>query len=465
MKIETIIIGGGLSGCYIANRLNKKEKEFFLLECSYRLGGRHLTIKNKNKVEYESGAWRIHSSHNRMIKLIKELGLNMTFFEKSNIEKKEGIIGLSNFDNNLIKNNGELLETFEEELKTGYQSIYDSPYGSHPYNSKKEGEFFTIDEGQEEIIKKLSENFKDKIKLNHKVSDIVRENGLYKLTILCSSKNKIIEKIIYCKYLFSCIPQFDSWSWTISQKYLYPLLNSVKPIPLMHIYVKGDEIKNIEQFRKIPNNFLQQIIPPTHLKDTAHQKDEGYQISYSAGRIAQFWYNYKLKFGDKKLKNFIENYTGLKFKKMESYFWSHAFHIWLTTPDFNLKKLVYNSISPNPIKLPNFWWSGECFSSFQGWGEGALETSDMALIDFFNGKNNWCHIYKKIPKNIKEWMIFDNRILDVKKWKNVHPGSKESIINHLGEDISKIFRYIKHSELSWASLYSIHSIHCCYLDN
>ena len=36
-------------------------------------------------------------------------------------------------------------------------------------------------------------------------------------------------------------------------------------------------------------------------------------------------------------------------------------------------------------------------------------------------------------------MLFDNRILDVKRWKNVHPGSKEAIVNHLKEDISKLF--------------------------
>jgi cytochrome b involved in lipid metabolism len=52
-------------------------------------------------------------------------------------------------------------------------------------------------------------------------------------------------------------------------------------------------------------------------------------------------------------------------------------------------------------------------------------------------------------------MLFDGRILDVKKWKEVHPGSKELIEKHLGEDISKRFRFIKHSDLSWAALYSL----------
>ena len=54
-----------------------------------------------------------------------------------------------------------------------------------------------------------------------------------------------------------------------------------------------------------------------------------------------------------------------------------------------------------------------------------------------------------------EIMLFDDRILNVKKWKEVHPGSKALIVKHLGEDISKRFRFIKHSEISWAELYAL----------
>ena len=50
----------------------------------------------------------------------------------------------------------------------------------------------------------------------------------------------------------------------------------------------------------------------------------------------------------------LEEYSGLKFERVSSYFWSHAYHLWLTTPYFDLEKAVKNSIMPNPILLANF---------------------------------------------------------------------------------------------------------------
>lgn len=455
MEVESIIIGGGIAGSYLAYNLNEKKKDFILLELSYKLGGRHLTVKDKKEnVLYEAGAWRVHSSHKKMIELCEKFNITLEFLEKQKNKNKttKKIKGISKIDEIILKNEGNIMKSFKEELETGYQGTYDSASCTNPYSVNTEkGEYYVIKEGQEEIINRLVENIdKEKIYLNHRVQDIVREKNKYLLTVLYEKKGtgEIEEKKIKCKNLFSCIPQFDAWNWTIVQKYLYPLLNSVKSLPLMHIYVKGKEPDDINKLRKIYNSPLQQIIPSTHNK-------EWYQISYSAGRIAIFWYNYKLRFGKKKLKELLEEYSGLKFEKVEDYFWSHAYHMWQPNPNFEINKAVRNSISPNPIILPNFFWAGECFSSHQGWSEGALETSDMVLCDFLNNKYNWCNIYEKIPKNITEYMIFDNMILDVKKWKNVHPGSKEAIVNHLNEDISKLFRYIKHSELSWASLYTL----------
>jgi len=38
-----------------------------------------------------------------------------------------------------------------------------------------------------------------------------------------------------------------------------------------------------------------------------------------------------------------------------------------------------------------------------------------------------------------EYLIYDKRVLDVSRWKEHHPGSKQAIENHLGEDITNIF--------------------------
>ena len=99
--IDTIIIGGGITGCYLLNRLltvkpsnsilwhsqQKEEingREFgvtpvVLLESSPRLGGRVETIKftdtDGTHVQYEAGGARFSDKHKRLVKLLKELDL------------------------------------------------------------------------------------------------------------------------------------------------------------------------------------------------------------------------------------------------------------------------------------------------------------------------------------------------------------------------------------------------------
>ena len=449
MEVDNIIIGGGMAGIYIAKKLQKEGKDFILLEASGRIGGRHLTIKdNREKVMYEAGSWRVHSSHKRVIELCEQLHLSLTHFEKQGRKEKfNGIDGLTKFDSLIIENDGDVKKALFEELKTGYQGTYDTPSNSHPYSvSTDHGEYFVIDEGQDEIINRMAKNIPDeRIKLNHSVQDIIKDKEGYKIKVGRRIDFGPVEYVeIKCRFIFSCIPQNRAWRWDISQRYLKPLLNSVKPLSLHHIYAKSKDIE-ITKHTKLPSSSLAQVIPSTH-------GNEWFQVSYSAGRVANFWYNYKLKYGKSGLKKLLEQYfLDQKFDDVESYYWSHAYHLWRVTPYFDIKQVVKNSICPNPVKLPNLWWAGECFSSYQGWSEGALETADLAL----ERRKDYLPFYKKIDIPIQEYVIFDGKIVNVKSWMSVHPGGKKAITGHIREDISDLFRFIKHTELSWATLHSL----------
>lgn len=444
---DCVVIGGGMAGSYIMNTIHQYNPNICLLEASYKTGGRHWTVKEDCKVLYEAGAWRVHSSHKRMINLIKKLGLTLEELEYQKASEPElaSIKGLSKLDLMILNNDGDISKALKEELKTGYQGTYDGVSNTYPYSvSTKEGLYYTIKEGQESIINRLLEDIpEDKIKTKHRVMDVKRIKNRYHLKVYYGEDIK--EKEIICNHLFSCVAQFDAWGWSIVQDYLYPLLNSVKPLALHHIYARGKG--DFKGKRKVPSSILQQVIPPTHDK-------KWFQVSYSAGRAAEFWNHYKLKHGKKGLKKLLEEYSGFELEEIESYHWTYAYHLWQTVPQFNLKNAVKFSIMPNPNILPNFYWAGECFSSYQGWSEGALETANMVL-DCYDSRVTYVPIYKKVPEKYNEYMIFDGRILDVKRWKEVHPGSKQLIVKYLGKDISKRFRFIKHSDVSWAALYSL----------
>ena len=78
-EYDIIIIGGGISGLYIAYKLLKQKikKRVLLLEGSSKLGGRIYTYNSKSwNSPIEAGAGRFHKGHVRLFKLIKDLDLD-----------------------------------------------------------------------------------------------------------------------------------------------------------------------------------------------------------------------------------------------------------------------------------------------------------------------------------------------------------------------------------------------------
>lgn len=73
MDEKVIIIGGGLSGLYLAYLLKKQQKPFVLLEGSERVGGRIQTIAGTNQTPLELGATWFSDVHPSLLALLEEL--------------------------------------------------------------------------------------------------------------------------------------------------------------------------------------------------------------------------------------------------------------------------------------------------------------------------------------------------------------------------------------------------------
>lgn len=73
---DVIIIGGGLCGLALAYILKKQGLNLLVLEGRNRLGGRVLTI-SKNQVQVEMGATWIHPQHTTLLRLLKDLNLEV----------------------------------------------------------------------------------------------------------------------------------------------------------------------------------------------------------------------------------------------------------------------------------------------------------------------------------------------------------------------------------------------------
>ena len=79
MHIDTLIVGGGLSGLSVANRLSTVGVDFHLIEARNRLGARILSVASSADAEtdhrYDLGPWWFWPSQPRIERLVEDLDL------------------------------------------------------------------------------------------------------------------------------------------------------------------------------------------------------------------------------------------------------------------------------------------------------------------------------------------------------------------------------------------------------
>ena len=167
--------------------------------------------------------------------------------------------------------------------------------------------------------------------------------------------------------------------------------------------------------------------------------------------MADYWERLRLahpqKFRHEILKC-LEETTGIQSKtigEIRNYYWQQAIHLWNPCFGFAQERLARLAAHPHPFRLPGLYVIGEAFSCNQGWCEGALETVNY-LLNLISQKKKEARL-ELIPLP-KYHVVYDGRVLDVERWMNVHPGSKEAIQNHLGEDVTQLWNSIHTSSSS-----------------
>ena len=79
---DIVIVGGGISGLFLAYKLVDTDLNILVLEKEKEFGGRIHTIL-KNGYQYECGAARFSNKHNKLMTLIHELGLENQLYKLS----------------------------------------------------------------------------------------------------------------------------------------------------------------------------------------------------------------------------------------------------------------------------------------------------------------------------------------------------------------------------------------------
>ena len=474
MIYDYIIIGTGISGLYIANHLLKTNQKFLILEAKGRNGGRIKSIETNNLV-YETGAYRISKAHSRSLKLLKQLDLTNNLVEiddtKTFISREYQTkykLDYNHIINNIIKKSSkkELLgstiysiieRNYDSETANffvdymGYHHITNYSNASVLSNLQQLANhpFYRLKGGLTQMISKLIEPIKPHIKYNHQLLDIEKTQHYLKLMISNNSiykTRKIIitipkENLLMIPYLYqNHLSIFDSVS---SSSYLR----------LYAIYPK-DKKTNLVWFhdinKTVTNTIFRQIIPI--------DKEKGLiELCYVDSIYAEMMRDIII---EGKLLYYINHYLKKLFpnKKIpepiyvNNHFWKYGNHFW--KPNFDGNKLMSQIINPEP----NIYVAGESYSNYQGWIEGALQTSDLVIQQLNPTKKNKYTkkrphtkyvTIKQLEKTNKKWTIIDNKVYDLTRFINnkQHPGGNVIEIA-IGKDISKLYKSIGHSSLA-----------------
>lgn len=454
---DYIIVGGGISGLFMAYKLSQTDNDVLLLESSNRLGGRLLTKVEKG-VQFELGGARISSKHTKVLSLLKEFELDKDLIKlpddisykikgpRINFYSliKELVEGSKLYTKkylesvNLLQLCIDILgqphaEMFQKLL--GYDSEFEKLNAYIALKTFKKdlfsaNDFFVLKKGFSSLIKALQDFLETKdnvtIELEKTVTDIGK--NYVELDKLKRYGSRILCCVPY--YTLKQLPKFKD----------IEAVDAITPIPLIRIYAKYPKDKSGKVWfhglkRTITDNYIRQIIPIDYETGLI-------MISYTDGKYANMWKNLSTisnKVLIEHLHKEVKNVLGKEPPKPEfitSYYWKAGVHMW--KPGISIKDTYESIINP----FPKIYVVNEAYSLHQCWVEGALDASydvlDLLDEKFIRGKpkvggdkkRSKMYTIKQVLKK-RNWIVLDIRgklrIYDVGGWLKDHPGGSENL--------------------------------------
>lgn len=416
MNADVVIVGAGIAGlrCGIELLQKRPNSTIVILEKYNYKGGRVVTYKktlqdvkgNCTDLQWENGAGRIHSSHTKVLDLVKRYKLTTFPLSTEQFYTTTGELVPNAFD--------DLMDMFRPSLQQFQPSILAThtlrqlfemllkgkanPFLTQfPYRAEVdtlradrglvsfEDEMGTYDgyvvvkEGLSAMIQGMVNEFETlggHIFLNHSVTEIQTEGETY----LVRSKTKAGDVVWETKKVICAlhsealkqIPCFANW-WV--HKHL-------KMEPLLRVYAVFPVVKGKSWFSDIgrtvspgPIRYFIPINPSCGIV----------MLSYTDGRDARHLLKI-LEKGEEELEEYLLKEIRAMFPEKEipephffkAHPWFEGCTYWLPGT-YDPKKLSEEAFQPFPETMPGLHCCGESFSLRQAWMEGALEHADALL--------------------------------------------------------------------------------------
>ena len=391
---------------------------------------------------YDAGAWRVPTQHRKTIDLFRDAHEELLASNVPAVISDDDIVrGLSGWDVKAM-NCRNALTADHMDLSSGLPGLAHSACGS----VGSDGTYLLPKNGFESIVKWLEHRCH--IMYGTRVVDVRRSAAEYIIQCRClNADGSFVNRTYASTAVFICVPPHCAERWTIVSQWGRAQTHSVIPMPMNRVYALAHTDADADahaRFQTKQSLLGQSILP---------QQNGWFQPSYTSGRLARFWHNLE-RTSQAQFQRLVVEETQKQLRlqvrhdTIVSHFWECAFHMWRPNPSFHKARAVELAVMPNLRHLPNVYWCGEAFSSFQGWVEGALETADMALEVFTRAR---AYILPRCVITHSQVSI-EGRIVDVEA---ISSPQRERLRQCAGQDATDSFYHDLPSRDAWSRIFSL----------
>ena len=395
MKINTIIVGAGISGLYSGHKLlnsgSYNHQNMAVFEKTAQLGGRLNTRYTTKNIPVELGAARFNDQDHPLLKtLLTEFNIETCDFSYNNlsgnvhndaffkeistvkqtrniyfvdwVEKKFGL----DYLRHLIESTGyDVLSNIALPLSEAIKILNAHPEaGNAPLDSR----WMQISKGFNHLISKLHESLEKQnvpLYFSHELIQLVKDDQGYEL---CFYSNGVIKKYRASTVILA-IPK-DALMHVHTNFNIQPLLNSISTVPLFKMFLTFPE--KLWKLINISNNCY--FTSTTPLRRIYCFPDKNQIVCYCDSKGATYWANLIEEQGimglAQELKqglasvfkidlNAIPNLTEIYYR-----YWPSGVSFW--------NEEIHSLTSQDQYAQDNLFFVSDMFSKRPGWIEGAL---------------------------------------------------------------------------------------------
>ena len=296
------------------------------------------------------------------------------------------------------------------------------------------------------------------IHVNHRCIDIRKlVSGRYELDLVVRNvtDNTYQSLTITCDTLVLAATPYSLRMLGIARD-IAPALFSIHDRRSTHIYAKSastnvPDRSDVSQriYKSVPGSILQEVISGDYGSGI-------FQAGYACDRFERVWRElqyqgptFLLSEVQKQLDSIhqVEDLALLENIKidevhMEAGFY-HRWQIEARVTGKSMDDLMRQAVLPNPARLPRVYLVGEAYSSQQGWTEGALITSNLAVSHILSGETTSISKHAQPMHGPvtgrRDVITYRGLVLNVSTWRARHPGGSGMIYGHGGENIDHLF--------------------------